>query len=361
MKNIKNIIFGNYLTFRHFYLVSFVITTAAFLFSAVFLINDYVKFKSDISYDLRIHNERIEQKFTDSLFYTKLIMSYVGRQVSNHDNLNDYKFISNVLNNYRMPENGLMSWSILSWINKDDDIAVSRGIGIVKEKISLSHRDYIKLTKKYSEVIHLGRPIVGALSGLNIVPIGYGVVDTHRQYVGTVISGIVIKNLQSQIEEIIGNPDISFVLIDIRGEVVAKSVNNNFSDDLLQKVLNRVEKDGLSKFFYKNGYYKKLGEYPYIIGTIYNKGVISSSSQIRFSIYLMVAFLMLSFISLIFYGFHKKLISPISELSEFANKIYRGDENRKLPKFEVKEMNDLANTLSKIDDMISSNNKNRKK
>jgi hypothetical protein len=353
MTSLKKITLRHYLTIRHFYLISFTFAFAAFLFSAVFFINDYVKFKSDISYDLKIHNERIEQKFSDSLFYTRLIMSYVGRQVANNDNAHDYNFIKGVLNGYRMPENGLMSWSILSWANKQHQIVISRGIGIMKEKKDLSHRDYIPLTRHRPEAVQMGKPVKGIISGLYSIPVGYGVVDTHRKYIGAVISGIVIHNLQAQMESLIGNSEISFALIDVRNGLITQSSGGHISDEAVDKVLSKMKDSNLTKLVNGRSYYKKVKGYPYIIGTIYNRGTGDSESRVRFSVYLMVMLLLLSFLSLIFYGFHEKIVSPIVELSEFAAKIYCGEIPRKTPKFDVKEMNDLAKKLHKIDGLIS--------
>jgi nitrate/nitrite-specific signal transduction histidine kinase len=186
--------------------------------------------------------------------------------------------------------------------------------------------------------------------------------DTHRKYVGTVVSGMILKNLQSQIEELIDNPDIFFVIIDTRSrDLVTQSVKGNISKSLIDKVLSKEFSEDSNSLSYKNSYYKKLDEYPYIIGTIYNKGVVNSNAQIRFAIYLAVIFLLLSFICLIFYGFHKKLITPVFDLIKFADQIYKGDPSRKTPKFEVKEMNDLAKSLHKIDGIISNDDRLKKK
>ena len=361
MFEIRKAILGHYLTVRHFYLISSILAIAAFLFSAAFLLNDYVKFKSDISNDLKANNERVEQKFSDSLFYTRLIMSYVGRQVSNNGNPRDYKFIKNVLNSYRMPENGLMSWSILSWANPEHKIVISRGAGILKESKDLSHRDYIPSTRSNPETIQTGKPVKGIISNLYSIPMGYGVIDTHRKYIGAVISGIVIKNVQSQIEDLIDNPNISFALVDIRKPtILVSSALAAIDEKKIKQALIKLKNNQLNKLSYKNAYYKRIKGYPYVIATIYNKTVIDSNSQIRFAIYLMVIFLLLSFLSLILYGFHSKIINPIFELSEFAKKIHHGDYPRKTPKFEVKEMNDLAKNLHKIDNLIKRDDRLKK-
>ena len=85
MSSIKNILLGRYKSIRRFYLSCFLITVLAFIFSLAFLVNDRINLHAKMMDDIKAHNQRIEQKFSDSLLYTKLIMSYVGRQIANNE------------------------------------------------------------------------------------------------------------------------------------------------------------------------------------------------------------------------------------------------------------------------------------
>jgi len=353
IKIIKKSISAKYTSVGHFYLFNSIFAAMIVVFSITFLVNDYVNFKSDIVRDVKWQNERIKQKFTDSLLYTKHIMRYIGKQVANHGE-KDYKFINNIMASYRIPEDGIMSWSTFSWANKDHKIVISSNLGIMKDWPSLADRDYIPLTTQHPEVLHLGKMVNGAVSGLWSIPLGYGVVDTHRKYIGAVVTGIVIENLKTQIEKLITNRNIFFAIIDLRDGIITKSSDFDSEEQkiFLDKFLQKIKTSNSKKLLYKTGYYQQLDEYPYGIITVYNNKMLISTAEDRFVIYLGIISLIIAFSAFIFYGFHKNLISPIIEVADYAKKIYHGEPDRKIPQFEVSEINDLAKTLSKIDEAL---------
>lgn len=351
---------SKYAVSRNFYITSFAIIASAFLFSALFLVNDYFKFKSEIKHDLVVNNELIEQKIVDSFFYTKLIMSYVGRQLANHGNFKDYKFIENVLNGYRMPSDGLMSWSVLSWVDEDNKVAVSRRIGHLQQKVDLSNRSYIIEAKKFPETLQINRPVLGVISGIYNVPIAYGVTDARRKFVGSVVIGIIIDNLRLQLHDTVRKKEISFALLDVRGDVVIESSNNLIDQKLLQKALEKVNKNGEQSFFYEGFYYKKLANYPYVVATSYKAQTLNYSSQRRFTIYLIVMLALIAVMIFFLYNFHKKVILSIKEISGFADKIYRDVPTRKVPRSNIKELDNLAKILHKLDSLIFKNKRDEK-
>lgn len=351
---------SKYAVSRNFYITSFAIIASAFLFSALFFVNDYFKFKSEIKRDLVVNNELIEQKIVDSFFYTKLIMSYVGRQIANHGNPKDYKFIENVLNSYRMPSDGLMSWSVLSWVDENYKVAVSRRIGHLRQKVDLSNRAYIVEAKKFPETMQISRPVFGTISGIYNMPIAYGVTDTHRKFFGSVVTGIIVNNLRLQLFDIVSKKEISFALIDARGDVVIESVDGLIDKELLQKILTKVNDEGQQNFFYDNFYYKKVPNYPYIVVTSYKMQSLNYSSQNRFIIYLTTMLALIAAMIFFLYSFHKKVILSIKEVSNYADKISHDVPVRKTPKSDIKEIDHLARTLHKIDNLIYKNKRHEK-
>lgn len=358
---IRNIFLGRYNSIRRFYLASFLFTLSAFVFSMVFLINDRINLHSKMLDDVKSHNERIEQKFSDSLLYTKLIMSYVGRQIANYGKKDDAVFIRNLLVSYRIPENGLTSWSIFSWVDADHQLTVSSGLGVLTEKKDLSARDYIPMTKQYPETIQLGTPVFGVLSKLWSIPLGYGVVDTHRKYIGAVVTGIIVENLQSQIESLITNRHIFFAVVDSKNQIVAKSLALESEDNknFLNKFLQKINAEGGEKIQYKYGYYQKLGDYSYGVITIYDRNILFSALNDDLITYLAAIFSFLAFMSFIFYSFHSSITSSVSELSSFVDQISRDEPGRKIKKFEIAEVEELAQKLRKLDSNLSRSNKSK--
>ncbi len=358
---IKKILLGQHNSIGRFYLVGFVFTFVIFIFSIAFLINDRINLHSKMLDEVVVHNERIEQKFTDSLLYTKLIMSYVGRQIANYNKKDDPSFIKNILVSYRIPENGLTSWSTFSWADERHQLIVSNGLGILKERKDLSNRDYIPLTKQFPETIQIGTPVFGYFSKLWSIPLAYGVVDTHRKYIGAVITGIIVENLQTQIESLVTNRHIFFVIVDAKNQVIAKSPGFESEDNkvFLNKFLQRISTYGGEELEYKYGYYQKLGECSYGIITIYDRKALFLMLNNDMTTYLTIVSFLLAFMSFIFYSFHNNITVSISELSVFVEKIYRNEPGRKVKKFEIAEIEDLAKKLRKLDSNLSSLHKHR--
>lgn len=359
LKIIRTILSGRYSSIRRFYFVSFILALIALIFSLVLLISDRINLNSRMFDDVKSHNQRIEQKFSDSLLYTKLIMSYVGRQVANYGKKNDPEFIRNLLVSYRIPENGLTSWSTFSWADENFQLSISSGLGVLKEKKDLSVRDYIPLTKQYPEMIHLGTPVFGILSRQWSIPMGYGVVDAHRKYIGAVVTGIILENLQAQVESLISNRHIFFAIVDSRNQVVAKSLalESQENKKFINKFLKVIAADDEKKVEYEYGYYQKLKDYPYGVITIYDRKILSSLLSDNILTYLAMIFSFLAFMSFVFYSFHVSVTSSISEISEFVEKILRDEPNRKARKFEIAEIEKLAQKLRKIDSILYSRHK----
>lgn len=325
----------------------------AFVFSLAFLINDRVNLHAKMMDDLKSHNDRIEQKFSDSLLYTKLIMSYVGRQIANNEKKHDLNFIRNLLVSYHIPENGLMSWSIFSWADENHQLLVSSGLGILHPRKDLSMRDYMPLTKQYPETMQIGAPVFGVLSRLWSIPIGYGVMDMHRQYIGSVVTGIIVENLKSQVEALITNNNIFFAIVDPKNQIITKStaLESEANREFLNKFMEKVVAAGGENVSYKYAYYQRLKGYEHGVITLYNRDVLFSALNDNLIIYLAVTFLLLSFISLIVYTFHNNITAAITEISEYVGKIAR-NEQRQVRKFEIAELEDLSQKLHRLDSSI---------
>lgn len=338
---------------RDFYLFSTLFAIIVVVFSLTFLLNDYFNFKADVVTEVKEQNDRAKNKFVDSILYTKHIMRHVGKQAANHG-VDDYKFINNLLISYRIVEDDLLTWSTFSWVDKNQKLVVSSNNGIMETPIDMSIRDYMPLTARYPETIQMGRPVYGVISGLWSIPIGYGVVDKNNKYLGTVVTGIVLDGLKSQFESCITSRNVSFALIDMKGEPVMISDNfkQNENRKFLDKFLDRVKTKTTQKnFAYKAGYYQKLDEYPYGVVTIYNSKFLSVTTENRFTIYLIVMFTIIAFSGFIFYVFHENVVNPIAQLAQIARQVSRGQKAGKIPEFNVAEINDLGKALKHSSDL----------
>lgn len=325
------------------------------IFSTVIFANSYFNFKSEVAVEVREQNERIRRRFSDSVLYTKHIMSYIGYQIAMESAADNYEFINRLLLSYRRSDDQVMAWSTFSWVDKNRRLVVSSNIGVMKEVVDMSLRDYIPFTIQYPKNMFMGKPVYGIVSKLWSIPVGYGVIDQRNNYLGTVISGIVISGLKSQIEDSITNRNISFAIIDSKGEVVTQSdnLNEEKNRDFFLKFLQKVAaRTGEQKFSYRGGYYQKFEEYPYGIVTTYNQSFISSKLRHSFGLYLGAVFFIVTFFSFIFYVFYRNLLSPMLKLSRFAKGVCEGGIIRKLPEFRVAEIDELAKNLKNMERLI---------
>lgn len=357
MLKLTNFFLGRYSSTRQFYFILLLLSAIGFVFSLSFLINDRMNLRSKIFDDVKSHNERIEQKFSDSLLYTKLIMSYVGRQIANYDKKHDLNFIRNLLVSYHIPENGLMSWSIFSWADENHQLVVSSGIGVLREKKDLSMRDYMIQSRQHPDNIEIGAPVYGVLSRLWSIPIGYGVLDTHRQYIGSVVTGIIVENLRSQIESLITNRHIFFAIVDGKNQVITMSeaLESERNKEFLNKFLEKINESGSQNMQYKYGYYQKLPGYEHGVITIYDREFLFETLNDKLMSLLSVIFFFMILIAFISYSFHRTVTESIAQLSSYIDKMPHPDLERKIRKFEIAEIDQLAQKLRQLDSTISRN------
>lgn len=352
IKKSQAILLGKFSSIRDFYFFSVALGLLIVLAASVFLFNDYLNFKLNVASSVKEQNDRIKRKLSDSILYTEHTMRYIGKQVANHRAQNDYKFINDLFVGYRIPKKEVLPWTAFSWVDIRGDLVISSNYGIVKNRPNLSSRDYTPFTIKYPETIYVGKPVNGALSGDWIIPIGYGVVNQNHEYIGTVITGVLIDGIRLQIYDTVSDDNVSFVIVTNKGEEVIRSDNfePKAGEEILEKVKSKIEENS---FTYKNSYYQKLGEYPYGIVTIYSQKPLDGAMGNLLIFYLIMIFSITSFAGLVFYTFHKNFVTPISQLSVVAQQIYHGEPKEKTSEFKIAEINDLAKALDMIDDLVS--------
>lgn len=333
---------------------------AAFL---MFLVNDNASFRSAVSYEIKAQNNSVRQKIRDSLTYTKQIMAYVGKQISIHDP-HDYKYINELLINYRVPHDGLLYWNVFAWVNENNKVKVASGMGFIREDIDLSDRQYLLLAKENPETTHVGNPLISKLNNTYLIPISYGIINSHREYMGSIVAGLVINNLESQVHNIISDENILFAIIDGSGSVVAKSLklDEGQNKKILDKILENIKNNPGQELLSGLAYYQRLIECEaecanYGVITIYDNNTITHRNRTRLMIYLLIASFAVSISGFMLFGFYEHVIHPIAILSEAAQKIHNNEPNIHIPKFEVNELNQLANSLEELDKALWKNKK----
>ncbi len=330
-----------------FYSISLLVTFVVFIYSVIFVALDYYNFRQEVDLAVREQNIRAKNGFLEMFVHTKYIAESISRQIlikhSGQKKI-DYNFINSLLIGYRNSVNELISWSAFSWADKNFNIAVSSSVGIIKNPVSIKDRDYISLTVLYPHHIHLGTPVMSAVSNVWSIPVGYGVMDQRGNYLGAVVTGMVLDGIGKRLDESITDQNVTFAILDSSGKIVAKSLN--FDSRKTEKFFSKLKLNPTIKSLrYKNGYYQKIDDYPYGVVTFYRYGVLNNKLM-RISIHMLFAAFVLFAIHLIFAFFYKKLLLPMIQLSEMAIKVLQGEKLQKeVQKFEIEEVENFAKAI----------------
>lgn len=277
-------------TLRFFYLLSIISTLMILICSITLISSDYLNFRSEVEGAVKEQNNRARTRFSETLIHTQYITESIANQILIHQSGRksfDCDFVNSLLIGYRNSVNERISWSTFSWTDKDQNLTVSSNVGIMKTPIDMSKRDYMYLTKSYPRQAHLGKPVFGAVSNLWSIPVGYGLTNQRGQYLGAVITGIVIDGLSRHISESINDPNIAFAILDKNGEMLAKS--EGFDLKKTHKFFKKLKaSSGSESFQYGDGFYQKLDDYPYGLVTFYRYGVLHKESSIRLVLYVIL-------------------------------------------------------------------------
>jgi hypothetical protein len=163
---------------------------------------------------------------------------------------------------------------MLYWIDSNKYLIASSA-GKVLKPIDLSSRDYLEKTEHEPWKLQVGKTVVGALSGQNILPVAVGVVGKNGHHVGTSVLSVKTESLIEKFKissmKNLGN----FAVLDYDKKIVLDSNNKYFSDNtnFLAKIKDvnlRSQSDILSNFnlLKRNDYFivkEEVFEYPFVV------------------------------------------------------------------------------------------------
>jgi hypothetical protein len=163
---------------------------------------------------------------------------------------------------------------MLYWIDSNKYL-ISSSAGKVLKPIDLSSRDYLEKTEHEPWKLQVGKTVVGALSGQNILPIAVGVVGKNGYHVGTSVLSVKVESLIEKFKissmKNLGN----FAILNYDGKIVLDSNEKYFSENnafLAQvKAMNFFKKSNIFSSFnlLKRGdlfiVSEEVFEYPFVV------------------------------------------------------------------------------------------------
>lgn len=265
------------------------------IFSAILLVALIFSFfieKSKTRYSLSSDARKIDNLVSGYLDHISTLGTYLGNKVADNNKSEDLPYINNLFHESMQMQgenDHVIYWSLFSWSNKKNKLMVNTLFGILENPISLNERPYIWRARYDSWKIKLSQPTTSLLNQTPIIPVGIGITNKKGDHLGIIGTGINVKKLAKEIENIITS-DNAFILVN--QDTISKEDSSNillsssnlprFSSDY-NKIPEFIEghkiwmKDSgsldksLSTSRFKFTYFQEVANYPITILVGFNK------------------------------------------------------------------------------------------
>ncbi len=327
--------------------------------------------ESEIKKDTVIAAKEIEKLITYNVDYLGYQLHYSAKIIRNTEGrFESNKIIAETLASFSKNINNqvdvLVAWNAFSWINKNNILVSDSTAGLLKNQIDMSHRDYLKITPKSPNLIVFGEPVIGALSGRLLIPVGMGVFSDQNVYLGTLVFGLDIERMLTKLEKVIGNETFSFAIL--HENKIAFSSSNIAAENLefaqqaaskFNSEINGFNSAGkfikTQKLFSKNDgfvYLQNVKNSPLKIVVFYDEKKSHQKISDAFQKHSLLVLLLLISISVLFQIIYKKIVKPVQNLSKLALKISKKEFEFNIEKPERKEFASLFSTLNLVKDIL---------
>jgi signal transduction histidine kinase len=341
----------------YFIFASVIIATVLVLssFIGVLIYNSNVH---NVTRILAIESERIDKTILEDFDYANRISVYMGKQISEEGHASP-EFIFNLFqktSGTQYKARNLFSWSLFDWVDDKNLQTVNSRNGISKSPADMSHREYTKTSRQYPWTLQLSKPAIGNPSGKWVIPAATGVVDKDGKYLGAIAVGFNIQQFVEKLVPIVAVSNVSYLVIDQARNIIIQSTDNNL-DPKSDYFINLLSDNSVFEEAYGNlddpiksgdiiyTHYRKMQDYPYIILTGFNKYYINKVFYADFLPRVLELFGMAAFFLILLFIFRKRVVAPIVNLSEAADKIMHGEFLKKMPRMPNYETTNLAKQL----------------
>ena len=305
--------------------------------------NSLLKLTKIISFELR-----------DMLDENKNILKFFGSKIADQINPRDFNSISNLLMASGDLDIKSMTKSYICWANIDGKLVVSGKHGILqKNNQDIRDRIYFVSAKKNPWTLQIARPAKSFFSGSNILPTAMGIQNKDEKFIGYLILGLRIDHINRYIEKIGSAQKASYIVLD-------ENFSPVLSSESVQHIEELINKEQLSMQFstkqeiltvpihfnnIKYSYLVKMQDYPFFILVGYDINIYRQDFLNKVGARLVEFLFVGIFCLVLLYFFRKKIISPVTNLSDLAFLIAKGNLNVKIPKQSSIEMFNLAKGL----------------
>ena len=226
--------------------------------------------------------------------------------------------------------------SIFSWATREQMLTVSSNLGVLKDPIDVSDRDYIKKSIAEPWKIHIGRPIDGRLSQKWVLPISLGITDNNGTYVGTVVVALDTQILTDDVRRTLKDSHIDFAITNLSLSMLTKNATSNdfFNNTFDPEKLQLLDFDAHPSGEYSRGsiyggdtiysYYERSSQYPYVIFLGLDPHKTQASLRALLMPRLFQLLVIAVFLLFVLYSVRSRIIQPVMTLTTRTAGILQG-------------------------------------
>jgi signal transduction histidine kinase len=318
---------------RDFALLAAAILFVLFLISAWVSYTTFTKHSYRVKQELELEAKRAERLFTKELDETNYMLTSLGRQIILNRDIGLVD-IAQIMKSFDSRGN---LFSTFSFVDKQDHIVVSSNKGVLEKPVDISDRDYAHSVTNEPWRMQLGTPVRGRVSERWVMPAAMGITDYTGKYIGSILIGLDVQKLLSDLNMLIKRDGLAFVILTKGGmELTSADVEEDVTTnrklyDVLQNIDLMAKPSGLiahgSLFFgdSRYTYYHSFANYPYIV--ILEHDSSSTDENVRNQLWsrLLQIIGFATFFVLFLWIMRARMIRPVLDLTQRADAIARGE------------------------------------
>jgi len=220
--------------YKYFTSIAFVSSIILLLFCFCYI--RYFKLIERLKSEIKIASYQVETVFVDFLEVSEMLLSHIGNKIilnSDQASLNSNIVGALSTYSYNFKEDDIvkkfLSSGMFHWVDSDKFLIAS-SFGMVSKPIDLSSRDYLEKTYQNPQKVYIGSPIIGAVSGYNVLPTAYGIVNNNGKFLGTLVLSVKMEDLLNKFRNL-NQRGFEFAILDNDNKFLVESKPNFFSEN----------------------------------------------------------------------------------------------------------------------------------
>ncbi len=311
----------------------------------------------------QLENEalRIDRALIIEIERTAYLLESISRQIDTQTG--DMRGqLSRLLESFS--QNKALKSSEFYWVNAEQKVQISGGLGRLDKPVDVSDRDYMKRAITTPWTVHIGQPIEGRVSGRWLMPMALGVTDEQGEFLGAVSIGLNIESLSGVISGVIKGAEIDYAITNQAFTLLTQVASSpdffakNFSLTRLSKIDFTQDAEGVfSQASWMRdddiyAYYERSSQYPYLIFVGYDAQVSREEIGRILLPRLMQVGVMTLFLILTLWTVRKRIIQPVMRLTQDTQAILHGKGVQHDASADPVEIGELAEAITKLGDYL---------